>query len=462
MQARGPTGKTEKGARPAATEGRFAGVETFDTFAFAFSFPGRVNTVEVFTSIPATSAGRTFDQGVVMMSVRWVLGASLVVLFSACGTTEKHVATPADDPHAQHEWARDPDSNLGFFKAPSKRDIAAQSDERERYAHKGSHNFDPGTPKGTTVVDTNDKDKFRAALSTFKDPKAVSENYEYQVNREDVVARHTFVLAGADRKLGHHVAFFESRHQHHALVKLEFDFTGAGLKPGAVNPADLKAGRTLFETKILKEGTAGSPALPPNQYYAVQVSPLNPEFELITIPTGITRTFLGSLATITSDGKVTRFNAKGADVVVKITGVHHFSRMYVKESASTLQYLAFSANVPGNKAKLVLSHVIQGSLAVTPDDGSLNMEQMLEAEIVEPAGFDLKEGSIVQFQDRPTYALLQTGDVVEGNFFREGGAEVANTDTTPKIKLKIGKVAYSRRIGIDAGQDAVRKKVRGQ
>ncbi|MEQ1669960.1 MAG: hypothetical protein ABL893_03795 [Hyphomicrobium sp.] len=139
-----------------------------------------------------------------MKSVRWFSSVAVAVLIgTGCGTAEKPVQTPADDPHAHHEWAQDPDSHLGFFKAATKRETAAVTDERERYEHKGSHNFNPGTAKGITVVDTENKDQFRAKLATFKDPKAISENYEYQVNREDVIARHTFVLAGADRKLGY-------------------------------------------------------------------------------------------------------------------------------------------------------------------------------------------------------------------------------------------------------------------
>lgn len=410
-----------------------------------------------------------------MKSVRWVLGASLAMIIGvgggslflvACGSTEKAPKiAPADDPHAQHAWEKDPDSNMGFVQAPPKRGVAAEGDTRVSYAHDGAHNFNPGTAKGITIVDTTDKAGFKKALASpkFVASKAVSENYEYETNREDILARHTFVLAGADRKLGHHVAFFESRHQHHALVKLELDFTGAtkvpGLAAGLPKAANLKAGKALFEAKILKEGTPGVPALPPGSYYAVQVSPKSPEFELVSLPTGVTASFLGSLATITSEGAVTRFVDEG-DVVVKITGIHHFSRMYTGESPSALQYMAFSANEPGNLAKVVLTHLIMGTLQSAPE-GFLNVEHMIEAEIVEPAGFAIKEGAILQFEDRPTYALLQPGDVVEGFYYPKGTSDRQTVGSTQKVKFKVGKVAYERPIGIDGGQKKIREKFRG-
>ncbi len=378
------------------------------------------------------------------------LTSLVAYLMAGCQSTPDHVAI------------EDADSNLGYVKSAPNRSVAAKSDEREGYVHGGSHNFHPGTSHGPIAIDTNDKTKFQTDLSTFKDPKAASENYEYQTNREDILARHTFVLAGADRSLGHHVAFFESRHQHHAIVKLEFDFVGADVKKGVIKPADLKAGQTLFETKILKEGQQGVATLPKGQAYTVQVSPLNPEFELVTIPTGITRTFLGSLATIDEKGKVTRFNAKGSDVVVKVKNVFHFSRMYLKEFPRDLQYMTFSANAPENKARYVLAHVIQGTLPKAAKDDALNVEQMVEADLVEPTSAVIKDGSVLKLENRAVDALLKTDETVEAKILRDGTAEGGDVAAAPVVKLKIKKVLFSRVMGIDPSQDAIRKKLRGE
>lgn len=393
-----------------------------------------------------------------MIPSRRVLLLSIVAFLSACGGAEKRAEVSAA--------SEDPDSYLGAFVSRQDREMAAESDSRERYAHGGTHNFNPGTARGTSVIDTNDKAKFQRDLGTkkFTPAKAVSENYEYETNREDVIARHTFVLAGVDRTLGHHVAFFESRHQHHALVRLEFDFVGKGV--AGVKAADLEAGRKRFEADFLK-----NKPLPAGQFYSVQVSPLNPEFELVTIPTGVTRTFLGSLSVIDvkNGSRVTRFNDKGADVVVKVAGVYHFSRMYTAESPSDLQYLGFSARDAADPSRVVLAHVIQGSLA-SPPPNALNVEHMVEAKIVAPADFRLKDESIIEFSadTRPTYALLrpqtdrEPGEEVEGVVVRDGGQDVVNKGAAQKVTLRITKLLYDRPIGKDAGQDAVRRKVRGE
>lgn len=351
----------------------------------------------------------------------------------------------------------DPDSNLGGSLGSSPRGIAAQADRRESYNHGGQHNFNSATPLGTKVIETTQKEDFKRDLSTFKDPRAVSENYEYQTNREDILARHTFVLAGADRKLGHHVAFFESRHQHHALVKLDFDFTGTGLKPEAINPKDLAAGKTLFETKILKEGS-GAPTLPKGEYYAVQVSPLNPEFELVTIPTGITQKFLGSFSTINGAGKVTRFNPKGADVIVRITGVYHFSRLYTSETADDLQYMIFSANDPKEKSRVILAHLIRGNLPEASNGGTTNVEQMLEAEILSPRPFAFSDGAVLQIQNHSSVELLQPDSEVDAVLTKGGATPPPNA--TQNLKLKIKRDVYNRQFGIDPSQEAVRERLR--
>lgn len=402
-----------------------------------------------------------------MKSLKIFISIASLVFLSNCahkaptpGQESSHVSEQGSHPndcpmHSVQPY--EPDSNMGTFKPLPPRDAAALKDQREKYNHGGEHNFNAATQHGINILETDNKNTFLTELRSKepKDPKAISENYEYKTNQEDILARHTFVLAGDDRKIGHHVAFFESRHQHHAIVRLELDFTGAGLKPGAISAADLKAGKELFENKILKEGLGKVPSLPSGEYYAVQVSPLNPEFELVTIPTGLTKTFLGSLATITSAGKVTRFNQKGADVLVKITGVHHFSRLYVQESTDKLRYLAFSANASDNKSKIILAHLIHGSLKDVGSNGELNIEQMLEATVVEPSDLEVKDGSVLDFDGRAANAVLKTGEEAEASLLKENGERVS-------VKLKIGKTSYFRPLGIDAGQDAIRKKLRGK
>lgn len=317
------------------------------------------------------------------------------------------------------------------------------------YAHGGNYNFNPKVGPVVPVedVDATLAQRQQQKIKNLQTPDLVitkKQHYHYQPNVDDIVARHTFVLMDTSRTLGHHVAFFQSRHQHHVVLKLKYDFSGKGLSP--VDQKSVLAGQAIFNNTILK-------STPKSGFYSVQVAP-GTNFELMTIATGNTRKFKG----IFTDGIVglsplgARFSdpKKAAfDVIVEVEAVHHFNRMFASEDELDLQYMVFK-NKGADANSYVMVHLINGKLKkeVTGTVQDLNIEQAL---IVKSANTNILEGTIVKINGRTPTQLLRPTDKIQSVILRTGFDEDGTLNNTV-LDFEVGSQIYNRSIGIDPDQ----------
>lgn len=327
------------------------------------------------------------------------------------------------------------------------------------YAHGGKYNYNAKVAPVTPVADVDPSlvSKIQQRTRNSQNPDLVitggGHTYHYQPNADDIVARHTFVLMDAARTVGHHVAFFQSRHQHHVVLKLKYDFSGNGLAAGTEKNA-VKAGQTIFNNTILK-------TKPKTGFFAVQVAP-GTNFELMTIATGNTRKFKG----IFTDGIIgitpnaARLNPSAPfDVVVEVEAVNHFNRMFVSEDEKDLQYMAFKNN-GGTPGSYVLVHLINGKLkpAATRQEQDLNIEQAL---IATSANTALPDGTIVKINGRTAAQLLNPNDKVDTAILRTGFDEAGALNNSA-VGFSVVSQTYKRAIGFDGSQEKARQDFTGQ
>lgn len=318
------------------------------------------------------------------------------------------------------------------------------------YAHGGHFNYNAKVAPVTPAADVDPELVRRHQEKIFNNqtPDLVitkQHNYHYQPNVDDIVARHTFVLMDASKTVGHHVAFFQSRHQHHVVLKLKYDFSGSGLS--AADKKSVQGGQIAFTNTILKTA-------PKTGFYAVQVAP-GTNFELMTIATGNTRKFKG----IFTDGIIgitpgaTRLTKSMFDVVVEVEAIHHFNRMYVSENENDLQYMAFKNN-GGEPNSYVLVHLINGKLkqVVTRQEQDLNIEQAL---LATADNANLLDGTIVKIAGRAPAQLLAASDKVSSTILRTGFDETGALNNTP-VNFNVVSQTYKRPIGFDGSQAAAR------
>lgn len=321
------------------------------------------------------------------------------------------------------------------------------------YAHGGKYNYNAKVAPvpAPADVDPGLVGKIQQRTKNSQSPDLVitggAHAYHYQPNADDIVARHTFVLMDAAKTVGHHVAFFQSRHQHHVVLKLKYDFSGNGLAAGTEKNA-VKAGQTIFNNTILK-------TKPKSGFFAVQVAP-GTNFELMTIATGNTRKFKG----IFTDGIIgisptaARLNPSAPfDVVVEVEAINHFNRMFVSEDEKDLQYMAFKNN-GGAPGSYVLVHLINGKLkpAATRQEQDLNIEQAL---IATSANTALPDGTIVKINGRTAAQLLNPNDKIETIILRTGFDEAGALNNSA-VGFNVVSQTYKRAIGIDLGQPKAR------
>ncbi len=298
--------------------------------------------------------------------------------------------------------AADPDEN---YFAPPARAGAALDDQRfentakKIYEHGGHFNLNPQ-----------------------------SGSYDYEKNDEDIIARHSFMLLGADLSIGHHIAFFESRHQHQVIIKMKLTEKKAGL---------------LKQFKTVK---------PKNGFYSATVAK-GTAFELYTLagegPSGKKTTKFPVKFFDGIIGAGTEVTAQTIDGDLEVAGIFHFDRLFVSEKSDSRQYIAFKAD-PLNPKKYILAHVVRGV-----EKDVMNSEQVVAATLSSINGTnDIPDGSILILGggNRP---ILGATEVFGASFFRKGLAEPSE-DSQSQVEMKVDSVIHQRRFGIDPGQQKAR------
>jgi|GEM_PF-4996330 len=414
------------------------------------------------------------------LSVRVSALISLVLclFISACQSTSVSVAIP--EPGDDHCADSSGCPLMGYDYDPlpkesataAQREVAALDDSREKeipYPGDGKFNFNPGMAEGPKPIRVANAEQFleKRIVNPTEVYPVETNNFKYRVNENDILARHTFVLAGlkktgeiatAGKKIptfeaiGHHVALFESRHQHHGLVKLKFDFSDPEI-----------IGKSIQEMLGRAAGTK-KPVKGP--FFAVTVSKENVSFELVRIPTGTIRRFKGKLVETNVKGVLLDVTGQQFDVMVEILELLHFNRMYVNnDKPENLRYIAHP-NAADEGKTMILTHLVQGR--ISEDKTAYNFEQMLQ--VRQPGGkvSTVPAGSILLMkkkdgaQDRPAQDLLKPKESgIRAIFTREGTKELINPNASGDVELEVVAEIYKRPIPLDdkEKQDDLRKKL---
>lgn len=377
----------------------------------------------------------------------WRAALTAVFVFSVgCANAPKQAPVqPVEQAASEHHH-----DDHGMQARDTASSVDGIDESREAsYVHGGKFNYNPQVSPVTPAadVDQNLVQNHQQKVFNNETPNLVvtkKQNYHYQPNVDDIVARHTFVLMDAAKTLGHHVAFFQSRHQHHVVLKLKYDFSGAGLS--AADRRSVQAGAAVFQNVMLK-------TKPKTGFFAVQVAP-GTSFELMTIATGNTRKFKG----IFTDGIIgltqgaSRLTKSMFDVVVEVEAIHHFNRMYVSETANDLQYMVFKEGSAPNSYLLV--HLINGKVknVVTRQEQDLNLEQAL---IATSDNVSIKDGTIVRITNRTPLQFLAPADQVSTAVLRSGFEE-SSVENGSNLNFEVKSQIYRRAIGFDSSQQGAR------
>lgn len=251
---------------------------------------------------------------------------------------------------------------------------------------------------------------------------AVENVYEYTPNEEDIVARHSFILLGNDKKIGYHISFFESRHQHQVIIKMDL--------------VDAKSGKPFDFSKLPK---------PKNGFISVTVA-AGTAFELYTIANGTTKEFpVTFFDGIIGSGKAIATKPTN----LKVTQIFHFNRMYASERASSSQYMIFKSNNPKKPTEHIAAHMITG----LRDNNEANFEQVLSTTI---AGVDVPDGSIITVENPLDTIPLSEQETYKAVFSRLGLDEKAPLPTDI-VGITVDTEIHNRPVPIDPGQAAAKK-----
>lgn len=252
---------------------------------------------------------------------------------------------------------------------------------------------------------------------------AVNE-YEYTPNAEDIIARHSFIMLGSEKKIGYHVSFFESRHQHQVILKMNFT---QGNKP--------------LDIKKLPN--------PKNGFISATVAAGN-DFPLFTIGTKKTTKFPVTFFDGIIGGAPGNAVAT-APTTLTVEQIYHFNRMYTVDTPEGAQYMAFK-NDPKKPNEYILAHMIQG----LRENNGPNYEQIVIANV--DGGMAIDDGSILVLKNQDDENPIQNGQKLSGAYFRKGFNEKFE-DMKTMINFTVAKQIHNREVPIDAGQPAAKKKL---
>lgn len=274
------------------------------------------------------------------------------------------------------------------------RDVNALTDKPTPHKHGGSYSYNPS--------------------------QAV---YEYMPNEEDIVARHSFIMLGADQSIGYHVSFFESRHQHQVILKMDF--------------RDAKTGKKFDMSKLPK---------PVNGFISATVA-AGTAFELYTIANGSTQEFpVTFFDGIIGSGKAVKTNPTN----LRVEKIYHFNRMFASERAKNSQYMVFKTNNPKNAKEYVMAHVIQG----LREKNLANYEQLVVSTLT--SATPIEDGSILVLDGQDDTVPLQLNQTIMADYLRAGFDE-KTTVPFETVTLTVNSQTHLRDVPIDAGQKAAKE-----